>query len=263
MKVGISAASLFTRLNNEDALPLFNEWNVPEAEVCLTSFCEYEPKFARKVAARKGNVNVHSVHVLSTQFEPQLYSAHPRVQGDAFALLKKAMTSAEILGARHYTFHGIARIKRTFKEDLARTGELTAKIAEFCENFGVTLCFENVEWAFYNRPGIFRELKKHCPKLKGVLDIKQARISGYGYREYLEEMGGDIAHVHVCDFNGNGNRLPGQGDFDFDALFSQLQGVGFNGAVLIENYGKDYGDFGELKTAYEFLAEKAYKYACL
>lgn len=261
MRVGISTASLFTRLNNEDALPLFNEWNVPEAEVFLTSYSEYEPKFARKVLKGKGNVNVHSVHVLNTQFEPQLYSVHPRVQGDAFAFLKKAMTSAQILGATHYTFHGIARIKRTFKEDLARTGECTAVIADFCEKYGVTLCYENVEWAFYNRPGIFRELKKKCPKLKGVLDIKQARISGYGYEEYLEDMGGDIAHVHASDFNENGNCLPGQGKFDFDALFSRLQSAGFRGVVLVENYGKDYRDFGELLRAYEFLGEKAYKYA--
>ena len=33
MKVGISTATLFGRLYNEDALPLLNEWNVTTAEV--------------------------------------------------------------------------------------------------------------------------------------------------------------------------------------------------------------------------------------
>lgn len=263
MKAGISTASLFMRLNNEDALPLFNEWNVPETEVFLTSFSEYEPKFARKVAKGKGNVHVHSVHVLNTQFEPQLYSAHPLVREDAFALLDKTMRSAQILGATHYTFHGIARIKRTFKEDLARTGELTEQIAKYCAKFGVTLCYENVEWAFYNRPGIFRELKKFCPSLKGVLDIKQARISGYPYEAYLEDMGESISHVHVSDVDENGkNCLPGHGIFDFDTLFLRLKDAGFGGVVLLENYSSDYADFGQLKCAYEYLAEKAYKYTC-
>ena len=217
MKVGISTASLFQRLNNEDALPLFNEWNVPEAEVFLTSFSEYEPKFAKKLLPCKGNVNVNSVHVLTSQFEPQLYSAHERVRGDAFALLQKAMSSAKLLGAKYYTFHGISRMKRTFQEDLARTGELTAHISDFCKKYGVTRSYENVEWAFYNRPGIFRELKKKCPALKGVLDIKQARISGYPYEEYLDEMGESLSHVHVSDVNENGkNCLPGQGIFNFD-----------------------------------------------
>ena len=113
MKIGISTASLFLRLNNEDALPLLRKWHVPCAEVFLTSFSEYDPRFASALAAAKGDVNVHSVHVLNTQFEPQLYAEHPRVREDAFGWLKKAMKSAQNLGARNYTFHGIARIKRT------------------------------------------------------------------------------------------------------------------------------------------------------
>lgn len=261
MRAGISTATLFLRKNNEDALPLFAEWGVKCAEVFLTSFSEYEPSFARTLAERKGGVGVHSVHVLNTQFEPQLYAEHPRVKADAFGWLDKAMCSARILGAKYYTFHGIARLKRTFRENFARTGQITQEIYEFCKQRGVTLAYENVEWAFYNRPGVFRELKARCPDLAGVLDIKQARISGCDWREYLNEMGGAISHVHVSDVDPSGNLcLPGQGTFNFDELFSRLRDVGFRGAVLIENYANDYSDAAELKRAYEFLAEKAERY---
>ena len=68
MQAGISTATLFLRRNNEDALALFSEWGVPVCEVFLTSFCEYEPSFARLCAEKKGAVKVHSVHVLNTQF---------------------------------------------------------------------------------------------------------------------------------------------------------------------------------------------------
>ena len=132
MRAGISTASLFLRLYNEDALPLFNEWGVGETEVFLTSFSEYEPTFAEQLAAKKGNLNVHSVHVLNTQFEPQLYGTHPRVVADANVWLKKAMASAKILGAKYYTFHGIARLKRTFKEDIPRVAARTQEIEEVC-----------------------------------------------------------------------------------------------------------------------------------
>ena len=116
VKLGISTASLFLRKNNEEARPLLNEWGIPYAEVFLTSFSEYNPRFASALAAGKGEVRVHSVHVLNTQFEPQLYAQHPRVQTDAYDWLKKTMLSAKNLGARHYTFHGIARLKRTFRQ---------------------------------------------------------------------------------------------------------------------------------------------------
>ena len=260
MKVGISTASLFLRKNNEEALPLFDAWGVPCAEVFLTSFCEYAPAFAHTLAAAKGGVEIHSVHVLNTQYEPQLYAEHPRVLEDANGWLREVLASANILGARNYTFHGIARLKRTFRENWQRFSAITAQIYETCRAAGVRLCYENVEWALYNRPGLFALLKKDCPDLGGVLDIKQARITGYDWREYLADMGESLATVHVSDVTAEGKMcLPGQGVFDFAELFARLRDIGFDGAVLIENYARDYDEPDELRRAFEYLADLAAK----
>lgn len=254
MQAGISTATLFVRRNNEDALALFKQWGVSVCEVFLTSFCEYEPAFARLCAERKGDVKVHSVHVLNTQFEPQLYAQHPRVVGDAFAFLRRTMECANLLGAKYYTFHGLARIKRTFREDLPRSGEQTREIAAVCERYGVSLCYENVEWALYNRPGVFSVLKEHCPALLGVLDLKQARITGYDYFDYLKEIGPSLSHVHVSDVTAEGRMcLPGQGVTDFPLLLKRLRGVGFDGPLFIENYSGDFGKEEELRASYEWL----------
>lgn len=262
MKAGISTASLFLRQLNEDAISLLSEWNVACAEVFFTTFSEYDPTFSKLLAQRKGKTEVHSVHVLNTQFEPQLYNAHPRAKEDAFFWLEKVMESANVLGAKHYTFHGIARLKRTFREDFERVGKGTQEIFEFCKKRGVTLCYENVEWAFYNRPGIFRELRARCEGLKGVLDVKQARITGYPYQEYLKEMGEDLAHVHVSDVDERGKMcLPGKGTFDFDELVVRLKDVGFDGPLLIENYQTDYQSVEEIKASYEYLSELLYKHS--
>lgn len=255
MQAGISTATLFNRRNNEDALAFFKEWGIPVAEVFLTSFSEYDPAFARLCAERKGSVHIHSVHVLNTQFEPQLYNSHPRVKGDAFALLERTMQCANILGATHYTFHGVARLKRTFRENLPKSGEQTREISDFCEKNGVHLCYENVEWALYDRPGVFSVLKEHCPALKGVLDLKQARISGYDYFDYLKEMGTSLTHVHVSDISAEGKLcLPGRGVFDFPLLLRQLWEIGFTGPLLIENYSGDYGGEDELRASFEWLS---------
>ena len=260
MKVGISTASLFLRKNNEEALPLFDAWGVPCAEVFLTSFCEYAPAFAHTLAAAKGGVEIHSVHVLNTQYEPQLYAEHPRVLEDANGWLREVLASANILGARNYTFHGIARLKRTFRENWQRFSAITAQIYETCRAAGVRLCYENVEWALYNRPGLFALLKKDCPDLGGVLDIKQARITGYDWREYLADMGESLATVHVSDVTAEGKMcLPGQGVFDFAELFARLRDISFDGAVLIENYARDYDEPEELRRSFEYLADLAAK----
>lgn len=268
MQVGVSTASLFLRRFNEDALRLLNDLGVPCAEVFLTTFCEYEEAYARMLATQKGNVSVNSVHILNTQFEPQLFGTHPRVKADAFAILDKVLDCANIFGARYYTFHGTARIKRA-----SRSGErdnFPAMISAFqeiitrCESKNVTLCLENVEWATYNRVGVFEKIAKENPTLKGVLDIKQARISGEKYSDYLTEMGEKIAYVHLLDVNSQGKTcLPGRGVFDFDDLILRLKDVGFNGALLIEAYAGDYGEEYELKSSCDFLNELLYKHGAL
>lgn len=260
MEVGISTASLFMRLYNEDAVALINEWGVQTSEVFLTSFCEYEPSFAKTLLKKKGDLPVNSVHILNTQFEPQLFSLHPRVRADAYALLEKVTECACILGAKNYTFHGLARLKASFKEDLVKFGKGLKEISEFCKQRGVTLCLENVEWALYNRAGIFKELKKYCPELRSVLDIKQAQISGCPYGDYLDDMGESLSYVHASDFTDTGRKcLPGRGVFNFDELFKRLRGSGFDGAIIIENYQDDYRELKELKDSYEYLLEKAEK----
>ena len=263
MQVGVSTASLFQRKNNEDALPLLNELGIPIAEVFLTSFSEYGKEFATLLKERKGNVLINSVHILNTEFEPQLFSAHERVKKDAYDWLEKVMDSANVLQAPYYTFHGTARVKRAtrsgendnFPAMIKSFEELTA----FCSARGVSLCLENVEWATYNRLGVFKILSDAVPALKGVLDIKQARISQYPYESYLSEMGERLAYVHLSDLDENGKLcLPGKGKFDYQTLLKRLKDVGFDGALIIEAYSGDYQEEIELKHACDFLNEKIY-----
>lgn len=261
MKIGVSTGSFYLRRETEDAVSLLARRGIPVAEVFLNSYGEYGPSFAETLAARKGETELFSVHVLTTQFEPQLFAEHPRVKEDARGWLDRTLASARIFGARAYSFHGITRFKRTFHENLPRLAASLAETAEFCRARGVRLCLENVEWALCNRPGVFGAMRAAYPALGGVLDLKQARISGHDYREYLREMGPSLSHVHVSDFDGTRNRLPGEGNFDFGELFSRLADVGFDGPVFIEMYAREYGTEEALFHAYEFLAEKAEKYA--
>ncbi|MBQ8876425.1 MAG: sugar phosphate isomerase/epimerase [Clostridia bacterium] len=264
MQTGVSTASLFMRKYNEEALSLLNDLGVRTAEVFLTSFSEYGKAFGAVLSNVQGDLTVNSVHALNTEFEPQLFSAHPRVRDDAYGWLDKVLESANCLRAPYYTFHGTSRVKKAsrsgkyddFPSIIKGFDELTAH----CKERGVTLCLENVEWSTYNRVGVFSKIAAAVPDLYGVLDIKQARISEYPYVEYLREMGERLAYVHISDVDERGKiRLPGQGIFDFDTLIKRLKDVGFDGALLIEVYKNDYADVAELKTACDFVDEILYK----
>ena len=264
MTVGVSTASLFLRQDNEDAVATLNAMGIPVAEVFLTSFGEYSPSFAQLLSQRKGGLSIHSVHVLNTQIEPQLFNAHARVQKDSYAILEDVMQSAQILGAKYYTFHGGARFKKASRnpanDNFPRLGECIGRAFDFCKSHGVTLCLENVEWSTYNRPGVFSQIRRYVPELKGVLDVKQARLSGFGYQQYLNEMGENIATVHLSDVRENGKMcLPGRGIFDFETLLKQLRDVGYRGPLLIEAYKDDYQKEQDLQISCEYLQEILYK----
>ena len=238
MQIGISTASLFGRKDTEQALDFFNKTGVGTAEVFLESFCEYNQAFGKLLADKKGNVKVHSIHTLTTQFEPTLYSLNQKAQKDSFTLLDGTLACAKELGAKYYTFHGVARLKRTpFTINFDRVGEITQNVIDRCAKYGVTLAYENVHWCYYNYVGFFTELKKRVKGLKGTLDIKQARQSDIDYKHFLSEMGEDLVTVHLSDVDSSGKMcLPGKGVFDFEQLFKMLSDVGFNGACLIEAY---------------------------
>jgi sugar phosphate isomerase/epimerase len=264
MQTGISTASLFMRRNNEEALPLLNELGVKCAEVFLTSFSEYGEDFARILKERKGQVSVNSIHILNSQIEPQLFSAHERVKNDSYYFLDKVLLGAKLLGAPYYTFHGTARYKKSARDpkndNFEKMGNGLCEVFDFCQKYGVTLCLENVEWSTYNRVGVFSALKNYVPDLRGVLDIKQARIAGEGYEKYLTEMGKDIAYVHISDVDEGGKIcLPGQGVFDFETMIKRLQDAGFDGNLLIEVYKENYQKEAELKIACDYVNELIYK----
>ena len=261
MQTGISTASLFFRKTTEDALKFLNENNVSTAEVFLESYCEYDVEFGKLLKSVQGKTKVHSVHTLTTQFEPQLYSINERAQRDSFMLLDKTMNAARQVGAKYYTFHGGARFKKTpFKIDYERVGKITQDIIDAIKPYGVSLAYENVHWGYYNYIGFFEEIRKRTVGLKATLDIKQARQSGISYIDYIEEMKGDIVTVHLSDIDQNGKMcLPGKGVTDFEDLFKRLADVGFDGALIIEAYQSDYGEYSELFHSLEFIKELSQK----
>ena len=262
MQIGISTASLFKRQFNEDALVTLNELDAKVVEIFLGSYCEYTKEFANLLNERKGNLTVHSIHTLNTHFEPQLFGDNPRAIDDAYKILENCLNTANLLGAKNYTLHGIARFKKDILyNNYEVIGKKFVKLNDFCLSKGVNLCLENVEWAYYNHVGFLTEILKYCKGLKTCLDVKQARISGDSYKDYISEMQNSIQTVHISDVTETGKIcLPGKGVFDFDDLFKRLKDVGFNGAMLIEVYSGDYGEIKELKDGLNFLRDKAVKY---
>ena len=254
MKTGISTASLFLRQETEQAFSTIKELGADCVEVFFNTFYEYRPEFSEKLDA--SGIEVGSVHVSAHHIEHSLFNPSRRVRGDAYYWLDQVMRSAQALGCKAYSFHG----RVGTKESVDEIADNLRAAVEFCARYGVNLCLENVAWSIYHKPKIFSQLKVRIPQLCGVFDIKQARRSGYDYKEYIEDMKGSISHVHLSDVDKNGNMcLPGKGIYKFKEILTRLKDSGFDGNILIEVYNEDYNDIKELKTSLDYLNEIIYK----
>lgn len=254
MRLGISTASFFGRTPTESCFDVLRQLRVDTTEVFLNTFFEYEKPYVENLAARKGSVNVHSVHALTNQFEPELFSRSERIRNDAEITFRKVCYAGHVLGAKYYTFHGPLLLKRYARvEDYQGFGERLNQIIAVADSYGLKLAYENVHYAYFNEPAFFTNVLEYCPDLYATLDIKQALQSEIDVYAYMNAMGDRIATVHVCDYQKKATCLPGQGKFNFERLFRELDKRGCTAPVLMELYSKDYADLNDIKESYNYL----------
>lgn len=261
MEIGVSTASLFKRKHNEDALTILNQLDARVCEIFLGTYSEYTSEFGNLLKSRLGNLKVHSIHTLNTHFEPQLFGSNDRALEDAYKIYENCLNVGKMLDANAYTMHGIARFKKgalyNNYQKIAKNFEIASAVAK---KYDIKLTLENVEWAFYNHVGFLTNIKKYFNGLYTCLDVKQARISGDSYKDYIKEMCNSIITVHLSDVNDSEHIcLPGKGNFDFKDLFYRLKDVGFDGNMLIEVYTDDYKEIDEIKESLDYLRELKYK----
>lgn len=114
MFFGMSTACFFSRQLTEDAVVKINEMGIKTVEVFLCSASEYKLPFLKELKTRLQDCGMHvsSIHALSVQFEPQLFTSHPRAKSDAYAVLEQVLEAACYLEASIYTFHGLINLKK-------------------------------------------------------------------------------------------------------------------------------------------------------
>ena len=80
VQIGMSTASYFNRMPIEETVGDIGAHGVPLCELFLNTFSEYGAGVRRPAGGPPGRgrgVTAYSVHPMSTQFEPQLFSLHP------------------------------------------------------------------------------------------------------------------------------------------------------------------------------------------
>ena len=255
MRLGLTTAAFYGRLETEEAAAHLRAFDVDCAEVFLQTSSEYAASFGMTVRDALGAIPATSVHPLGTAFET-VCSAHRagsvRMRSAclrAYCALRRrservAMSTTDEIAPGE---SGWKRPSNRTRCALRNWGRRLPLMAYACAG-------ENVSWCQLTSPERVRAVRRTCPHVGFVLDIKQAMQSGYDAVEFAREMGDRLCNVHVCDFDASGRLcLPGRGVYDFVALGKTLCAMGYDGPVILEPYANLFQEDAELAEALAYL----------
>ena len=261
MLFGMSTACFFPHTNTEKTVELMAEMNIHHAEVFLCCLSEYKKSFVSDLKNRMSDLGIkaYSIHPLSLQFEPQLFSSYQRAKRDGLDVFKQVLEAGEELGAGVYVFHGPSNVKkaRRFSVNYEYTAQCVNPLAEMAKDYGIKLAWENVHWCWYAEPNFPAKL---IPLLTSdnlcfTLDIKQAAQAGHNPCDYIAAAKNRLVNVHICDFEHSKEHgiipaLPFEGDMDFSMLRDSLQKANYRSGMMLEVYSHNYKNQEQLNRCY-------------
>ncbi|MGI6703889.1 MAG: sugar phosphate isomerase/epimerase family protein [Clostridia bacterium] len=259
MDIAISTACFYPEVFTEDTIKIIAGMGFKTIEVFLETASEYQEDYCKRLKenADSHGLSVYSVHSFAIQHEPFLFDKYGPRKKDAWDTFLRVVKGAEILGAKHITFHGPSR--KWFGNEASELMDIAAEmdsLAESAAAHDVSLAWENVYWCLSHDPDLMQLVMDNTtsPNINFTLDLKQANRSGIPVERYLEIMGQRLVTVHINDFSpGSMCLLPGRGKVDYPALFETLERTGYQGPFIIEVYRNNFDHYDELAVARDFL----------
>ncbi len=251
MKFGISSACFYPDYT-ENAVKFLSENKIPNIEIFFNSPSELDLDYLKRLRENLGETKVVSVHPFTSIYEPYLFfSEYERRFYDGIRLYDSYFRACEVLGAEYVILHGALKGVNITKEEYFKRFE---KIDMAFRERGVRLLQENVAPYKSATSEFISHMKEYLPDVGFVLDTKQCVRANEDILNMARIMGENIKHIHISDHNKNSDCLiPSFGEYDFKPLFGLLEGIKYDGAILVEVYKDNYGEKSELIKGYNHL----------
>lgn len=255
MEIGASS-SCFYPLETETAFLNIAKSGIETAEIFFNSPSEIDRNFVKELKRIKDYygtdvVSLHPYRSFSEGYD--LFSKYKRRFRDAEESFKGYFEAAGELGAKYIILHGSrGEPEISTREYAERFSELNA----IARSFGCFVAHENVVHYAGASPEFLKRLKELVGEsFRMVLDIKQARRADVDYRDFIDSMGGSIAHVHLSDYSDFMDcTIPSsEGNFDFRELFELLMKKNYKGKYIVELYSDCFSHVDEIRNSALYL----------
>ena len=168
-------------------------------------------------------------------------------------LLKKASQ----VGVKFFNVPFVDNSEITSDAERDQVARLMSRLLPQAEKLGMEIALETSL-----NPEKFRELLEtiNHPLIKVNYDIGNSAGLGYDPAEEMDAYGSSIATVHIKDRVLGGSTVPlGQGDADFDTVFSRLADLNYKGPYTLQA-ARDGDEKTAIKKYLEFVNNYLNKY---
>lgn len=243
MKYGMNLL-LWTAAVDESHFPLLEDiksWGYDGVELPIF---DMNPDTFEKVGTKLSELGLGRTAVTVCTNEENPVSPDPAIRQAGLARLKKAVDMCAAAGATHLCgpihsalgeFTGRGRTDEEWKW----AQEVLVQAADYAKQNDVVLVVEYLnrfECYFLN---CAEDTARFCREanhsnLKMMYDTFHANIEEKSPRKAIQACADQLVHVHISE---NDRSTPGEGGINWDANFSALKEVGYDGWLMIEAFG--------------------------
>ncbi len=254
MGIGVSTACFYP-LETEKAFERIGRMGEGVTEVFFNSMSEIKKPFlANRCDIRDlYGLRVKAVHPFMSFGEPYLlFSEYERRFTDTLEVYKYYYEAANTLGADVLVIHG-GKLPTSFPE--TQYFERFAKLAASGREYGVAVAQENVVRFRSQSPDFLVRMRNYIGDgFRMVLDLKQAVRAGFSPFDFTGALARQTAHIHISDHCRRRDcRPPGEGEFDFARLFSEMKAADYQGDYIIELYRHNFTEDSQILKAKTLL----------
>ncbi len=199
---------------------------------------------AMKQAAEKAGIKIHSVMNMDHWKYP-LSSPDPAVVEKSLAGARTSLHNAKLWGADTVLIvPAVVNTETTYQEAFTRSKASIRKLIPLAEELRVIIALEEVWNKFLLSPIEFAAYidSYATPWVRAYFDVGNVKLYGYP-QDWIRTLGPRIVKLHIKDFSFKDGVAKFQplleGDIDWDAVYSALKDINFQGTATTELDGGD------------------------
>lgn len=235
LKIGISTCG---DLNlNLSELKKVKEAGIDYIEISYEFYDDFDFIKAKEVCDDAG-IEIWSFHLPFYPFETVDPAAvNEEVIQNTFELHSKYIKKALEIGIKRFVLHLSAEpIDDTNREErLNNSINYASRLADFADELGAEILIEDLpRTCIGNCSAEILKFLSANDKLKACFDTNH--LLSENITDFIRNVGNKIASVHISDYDFVNERhwLPGEGDIDWQELYSELMETGYNGVWMYE-----------------------------